>query len=141
MDYRREDVSARVKEITRGAGVDRVIDVAFGRNLATNLAVLETNGTIAAYASDAEPNPAIPFYPMMSRGIGIRLVLVFNMPAADLARAAHDICSALLRGKLRHPPIERFSLERTAAAHEAVESGRVTGKVVVDISPSAASVP
>ena len=133
VDYRREDVTARVKAITRDAGVDRVVEVDFGRNLATNVAVLKVNGTIVAYASDAEPNPAIPFYPMMSRGLTVRLVLVFNMPAAALAQAARDICTMLERGALRHPPIERFSLENTAGAHEALESGRVIGKVVVAV--------
>jgi NADPH2:quinone reductase len=133
IDYRREDVSARVKEITGGVGIDRVVDVDFGRNLATNLSVLTTNGTIAAYASEGDSNPAIPFYAMMSRGITIRLVLVFNMPPAALARAARDICTVLARGTFRHPAIERFPLDRTAAAHEAVESGRVVGKAVVEV--------
>jgi NADPH:quinone reductase len=133
VDYRREDVAERLKSITRGAGIDRVVDVDFGRNLATNLAALKPNGTIAAYASEGESNPAIPFYPMMSRGITVRLVLVFNMPPAALAQAARDICTGLGRGKLRHPPIVRFPLERTAAAHEAVESGGIMGKAVVEV--------
>ena len=133
VDYRREDVTARVKAITRGAGVDRVVDVDFGRNLAKNLEVLKVNGTIAAYASEGDSNPAIPFYPMMSRGITIRLVLVFNMPAAALTRAATDICAMLARRTFRHPAIHRFPLDKIAAAHEAVESGRLVGKAVVQI--------
>lgn len=132
IDYRREDVAARVEAITRGAGVDRVVEVDFGRNLATDLAVLKPNGTIAAYASEGETNPAIPFYPMMFRGLTVRLVLVFTMPEAALRQAAEDISTLLARGALRHPAIHRFPLERTAAAHEAIEGGQV-GKVVVTV--------
>jgi len=34
MNYRVEDVAARVRDITGGAGVDHVVDVDFGGNLA-----------------------------------------------------------------------------------------------------------
>jgi NADPH2:quinone reductase len=54
LNYRADDVAARVAEITGGAGVDRVVEVAFGRNLALNAEVLALRGTIAAYSSDAE---------------------------------------------------------------------------------------
>ena len=37
IDYRREDVATRVREITGGAGVDHVVDVDFGGNLAATL--------------------------------------------------------------------------------------------------------
>src|SRR5262249_2809851 len=39
LDYRREDVAARVLEITGGAGVDRIVEVEFGGNLATSSAI------------------------------------------------------------------------------------------------------
>src|SRR3546814_4690310 len=32
IDYRREDVTGRVREITGGAGVDRIVEVDFGAN-------------------------------------------------------------------------------------------------------------
>src|SRR3546814_3439163 len=34
IDYRREDVTGRVREITGGAGVDRIVEVDFGANFA-----------------------------------------------------------------------------------------------------------
>ncbi len=37
------------------------------------------------------------------------------------------------RGILGHPPLQHFPLSQIAAAHEAVESGSVMGKVVLDI--------
>jgi D-arabinose 1-dehydrogenase-like Zn-dependent alcohol dehydrogenase len=35
---------------------------------------------------------------------------------------------------LRHPTPHRFALEDIVAAHEAVESGQVTGKAVVEMT-------
>ncbi|HEX7127995.1 MAG TPA: NADPH:quinone reductase [Thermodesulfobacteriota bacterium] len=133
IDYRREDVARRVRDITRGAGVARIVEVDFGKNLEVDRAVLEPNGVIAAYASEGDPTPALPFYPMMFAGITIRLILVFVMPAEALRRAAADISAMLARGALRHRIAERFPLERIADAHEAVERGAAIGKVVVEV--------
>ena len=47
-------MAARIDEITRGRGVDRVIEVALGANAALDAQVLATDGVIAAYASDED---------------------------------------------------------------------------------------
>ena len=55
--YKDENVSERVRELTDGKGVDRIVEVDFGGNLATSIDVLKPNGVIAAYASDAVKEP------------------------------------------------------------------------------------
>ncbi|GAB3974601.1 NADPH:quinone reductase [Actinoallomurus acanthiterrae] len=80
VDYRRTDAAEAILELTGGRGVDRVVDVAFGANLPLTSATVATNGTIAGYASDAVPEPTLPFYPLMRRGIVVRMVLVYVMP-------------------------------------------------------------
>jgi NADPH2:quinone reductase len=52
VNYKAEDVVARIKEFTGGKGVDRVIEVDFAGNLEINLKAIKRNGTIATYASD-----------------------------------------------------------------------------------------
>ena len=54
-----------------------MIDVAFGANLATDLAVLRPSGVIATYASDAVPEPKLPFWPLLAKDITVRFVLVY----------------------------------------------------------------
>lgn len=135
VDYRREDLASRVREITgEDLGVDRVVDVAFGINLAANMAVLRTGGVIATYASDAVPEPEIPFWPMLARDLTVRFVLVYAMPRAAHDQAAAFITDALAGGRFVHQVFARFPLEDTAAAHEATESMRNVGKVLVDIA-------
>lgn len=131
LNYRAENVADRVLEITTGAGVDRIIEVEFGGNLDTNLRALRVGGIIASYASQAVPEPALPFYDMMYRGTVIRLVLVFGSPPELLLRGLEDITRWLANGELMHNLGERFPLSETAAAHDAVERGAV-GKVLVD---------
>lgn len=131
IDYKREDVAARVLDLTGGRGVDRVIEVDFGANLETNLRLLKPGGAIAAYASAAAPKPALDFYPFMNRNAAFRFVLVYAMEADAKAAAVRDIDVMLRQGRLTHPVAATFALEETAAAHETVESGRATGNVVV----------
>jgi NADPH2:quinone reductase len=134
INYRSEDVAARVKEICGSpAAVDRVIDVAFGANLAVNLAVLRPCGVIATYASDAQPEPKVPFWPLLAKDITVRFVLVYAMPAQAHAEAAASINDALARGALKHQIHRIFALDEIAAAHEATESMSNVGKVLVRI--------
>ena len=73
IDYKRENVAGRVLGETGGSGVDRIVEVEFGGNLETSVAVLKQNGVIAAYASMAAPTPTLPFYPLMFKGVSLRL--------------------------------------------------------------------
>lgn len=133
INYRSEDVAARVLELTDGEGVDRIVEVAFGANLATSLKVLKENGAIASYASDAEPNPAFPFWELLYKNAVVYPLLVFNMPEAAKAAAQADIAH-WTRNKALKPYLgPRFPLERIAEAHEAVERGAI-GNVVVELA-------
>src|SRR2546423_4763997 len=133
INYREEDVAQRILELTKG-GVDHVVEVDFGANLATNIAVLKPNGSIATYASSAVPEPKLPFYTMMRRGIAVHTVFVYIMRPARRARALADLDAMLIAGELRHNIGARFALNDVVAAHEAQESGRSIGNIVIDIA-------
>ena len=131
LSHRAENVAARVGEITGGSGVGRIAEVALGRNLALDNEVLAQMGTIAA--SDAEPEPRLPFWPLLFKNATIRLVGSDDLPEEAERRAAEDIEATLAAGVLRPRVGERFPLERIAEAHEAVEGGRSDGRVVVEV--------
>jgi len=57
VNYRTEDVVAKVMAFTEKRGVDRVIDVDFGGNIATTLKLMAMNSTIAVYAPTAIARP------------------------------------------------------------------------------------
>jgi NADPH:quinone reductase len=133
VNYRDEDVAKRVSELTAGRGVDRIVEVEFGGNLATSLAVLKPGGVIAAYASQAVPEPVVPFYALMYQSVVVRHVLTFQIAPELERQAVANITEWLRQGKLSHHLGATFSLQETAAAHEAVEGGAV-GKVLVEIA-------
>ncbi len=132
-NYREEDVAAAVLTATDGAGVDRIVEVEFGGNLAVSEKILKTHGTIAAYASTAAPTPAIPFYPLMFKAATMRLVLVYILTKEERAQTIADLTRAMEQGTLASCGGGEFSAGEIAAAHEAVESGKVMGNVVIEI--------
>ena len=132
INYKSEDVAKKALEFSPG-GVDRVIEVDFGANLETNIKALKLNGTIASYASMGNPEPKIPFYTMMRRGIAVDLVFVYMMKPEERARSLADIGAMLREGRLKHLIGKRFPLSELVAAHEAQESGTIVGNIVIDI--------
>ena len=133
IDYKRESVAERVREATAGAGVDRIVEVEFGGNLETSLAVIKENGVIAAYASMGAPTPPLPFYQLMFKAVTLRLVLVYILTPDARRRSIANLTAALEAGALTHPIAGRFPLEDIAGAHEAVEAGNKLGQVLVSI--------
>jgi NADPH:quinone reductase len=83
--------------------------------------VIALHGTIAAYASDAEPEPRLPFWELLFKNITIRLVGSDDLPEDAERRAVEEIAL-------------RLPLERIAEAHEAVEGGRSGGRIILDIA-------
>lgn len=133
LNYRDEDVGQRMMELTDGRGVDRIVEVEFGGNLQASLASIKTGGTIASYASQAVPEPTLPFYEIMYKGLTLRHILVFLMPDELMKQAIQDITKWLEADRLTYQIAKAFPLDETAAAHEYQENGP-TGKVLVSLS-------
>lgn len=140
INYRSQDVAARLKELTGaadGRAIDRIIDVNFGANVDVAAGVLKPNGVVATYASGEDPRarPTIPFFPLMLNGITVHFVLEYVMPAEAKAAATRDITSALAAGALRHNIARQFPLTAAgvAAAHDLQDSGKLIGKAVIEI--------
>jgi NADPH2:quinone reductase len=133
LNYRTDDVAARVGEITEGSGVDRIVEVAFGRNLALDAEAIALHGVIASYSSDAEAEPKLPFWPLLFKDTTIRLIGSDDLPGEANRQAAADITVCLEAGLLRPRVAQRLPLVLIAEAHEAVEGGQSGGRVILDI--------
>lgn len=129
-----EDVVGRIQEAAGTVGtpaVDRVIDVAFGETLPSTIKLLKVGGVIATYSSDAQPEPAIPFLPLLFLDATIRFVNVYMMSQEAHQSAIEATTIGVKEGWLKPTIASRFSLGQIVAAHEASESGKSVGKVVV----------
>ncbi|HTS99935.1 MAG TPA: NADPH:quinone reductase [Streptosporangiaceae bacterium] len=129
VNYREPDAADQIRAFAGPGGVDHVVEVALGANLALDLAVLASGGRIVCYAAEAT-DPVLPVRACMNANVVVRFVLLYGVPPEALAQAARDITAALDAGALTELPVTRFPLEQAAAAQEAVEAGAV-GKVLV----------
>src|SRR5215813_10365651 len=126
------EVATAIRRVAPG-GVDRVIEVALGPNAALDAAVLAQGGVLAAYSSP-EPEPRIPFWPLLFNNVAIRLLGSDDFAAADKRRAAADLVTCLTERRLTIDVAHRFSLDEIATAHEAVERPTRPGRVVVMVA-------
>ena len=136
IDYRREDVAGRVLDVTDGEGVDRIIEVDLAANLETDVAVLRENGAIASYSSTSGPELSLAYYPLAFKDLRIHFVQGYLLPPAARRAAVRDLTTWLAAGQLEVRVAATFPLAETASAHEALESGRADGKILVEIQRS-----
>lgn len=132
IDYRTESVVERVREATQGHGVDRVIEVDVAANAAIDMEVVRPDGQWVVYGSGARQF-TLPFFPMIARNFGVRFFIVYHLSDADRRRAVGVLTDFLRRELLQHNIALKLPLASIAEAHRAVESGTVTGNVVLSM--------
>ncbi len=137
INYREGDPAAEIRKIAPD-GVDIIAEVALGANLALDLAVLRTRGTIATYANDGGKPVELDVRQNMMINTRFQFLVLYTVGQPALAAGAEDVAAAVRDGALpvgeEHGlPLVRFPLGRTADAHRAVEDGTV-GKVLVDVA-------
>jgi NADPH:quinone reductase len=132
INYKSENVAAKALAFTAGRGVDRVVEVDFGGNLATTLKLMAMNSTIAIYATNGNRTPVAPVRELMEKCITVRALVLYALPWPLLAAAQADIGKWLAAGPRLHNIAAQYPLSETADAHLAVERGDKLGTVIVD---------
>jgi NADPH:quinone reductase len=130
VDYKRENVGERVMAITNKRGADAVIEMDLAANAKLLPGVLKPEGIVAVYGGSA-PEPSIPFQFLLQNSIRLQFFLVYLMPSELRTRATADITRMLEAGELLHNVAQTFALDDIVTAHEAVESGKAMGNIVV----------
>lgn len=132
IDRFEENVADVVLLATDGAGVERIVDVNVKSNLDTDLRCLAQDGVISAYAVDgAEDALSLPMLRAMMQGVVLRFVYIYHVPDEAKKAAITDINQCLAAGAYKPRIGLNLALDRIAEAHEALESGRVLGKVLI----------
>ena len=111
-------------------GVDRIVEVALSANADLDAAVVRNGAALAAYASPND-RPELPFWPLLFNNVVIRLLGSDDFPQPAKDAAARDLTDAAAQSALSIKVAEIVPLERIAAAHELIESGKAPGRVLV----------
>jgi NADPH:quinone reductase-like Zn-dependent oxidoreductase len=129
LNYKNEDVAARVRQITAGHGVDIAFDHVGAPNWEANMAALAKGGrlVICGVTGGAEvPLNIGPFYFQCQSVLGSTL----GTPE-ELARALELVA----HGQLKVVIDRTFKLDQLPDAHRYLEKQQHFGKVVIEIGP------
>lgn len=131
--YRREDVAARVKELTGGEGVQTVFDSVGKDTFEGSLKSLRRRGVLVGCGTASGPFPPIDAFQTMLQGsvyfIRPAFADFFADPAerAELAKFWFDHLSA---GRIRVEIGQRYTLDQCSDAHRDLEAGKTIGSSV-----------
>ena len=128
-DYRFADAVQRAC-----GGADVVVDGLGVLAREENLAALAPCGHWISLGQASGPLPPIDPDVLVAKSLSFSRPVVFDFAATPTKRAerAQRVWNALADGTLKVPPIERFSLDAAARAHERLESrGRVGALVLL----------
>jgi NADPH2:quinone reductase len=132
--YREEDVAARVKALTGGAGVPVAYDAVGKDTFEMTLGSLARRGLFVSFGNASGPVPA--FEPLrLSRAGSLYLtrptLADYVATPADLADSAAALFSMIAAGSLKVEIGQRFPLAEARAAHEALEGRQTVGATVL----------
>lgn len=113
-------------------GVDHIVEVAFDANIELDTELLIVGGSIAAYATGGA-TPSIPFWPLVFKNVHVHFLGSDDFPVSAKDEAAAAMNELLASGWPGSTIDSGFPLARTAEAHEWVESGRGSGRVIVQL--------
>jgi NADPH2:quinone reductase len=122
IDFRAEDVGARLPEVTKSKGADRLLEPHFAKNAPLFPKILAKLGTVVVYGAGGAEG-VIPASWGIQNQPTIKFIYMYELPAQAYVRAVADFERLQSAGKLKHLPVREFTLDQIAQAHDAVEKG------------------
>ncbi len=132
INYSEDDWTDEVLKATDGRGVDWLIEMVGGDIVAKNLKVLATHGTMWVYGSASGEDFKVSVLSLMPKNHAIRGYWLMNESVPNRIAFTKELLGHLDAGRLKIQVTE-FPLEQAREAHEAIESRKTTGKVVLTV--------
>jgi NADPH:quinone reductase-like Zn-dependent oxidoreductase len=126
VNYREENLAARVLELTDGRGVDLVFEHVGGEVFENSLKCLSPNGRMlvcGGHAREVVALDIIPFFRSEVKIVGSK---------AYTQQEVLDVLNLVAKGKLVPVIHQILPLEEAALAHQIIEESRHFGKVILE---------
>jgi NADPH2:quinone reductase len=129
----REDIAARVREITDGKGVPVVYDSVGKDTLMASLDSLQVRGTLVSNGTSSGPVVVDTTLLAVKGSIWLtRPAMVhYATPRSHMLAMADELFGHVLAGRIKGEPSRTYTLAEAAEAHRALESRRTTGATVL----------
>jgi NADPH2:quinone reductase len=131
--YTEQDFEAEVKRITDGRGVQVVYDSVGKTTFEKSLASLAVRGMMVLYGqSSGKPDKIYPTV-LQKGSLFLTRPTIVNYAAerAELEERSRDVFTWVADGRLRLRMEFEFPLKDARAAHDAIESRKTTGKILL----------
>jgi NADPH:quinone reductase len=130
INYSESDWTDEVLQATDGKGVNWLIEMVGGDIVAKNLKVLAKHGTMWIYGSASGQDFNVSVLSLMHKNHIIRGYWLMNESIENRIAFTKELLGHIKEGRLKIQ-ITEFPLEKAREAHEAIESRKTTGKVVL----------
>jgi len=130
----REDIAARVREITKKRGVPVVYDGVGKDTFFASLDCLRPRGLMVSFGNASGPVPPIAPLELTKRGsLYLTRPMLFHYTAkpSELARGARELFEIVASGKVRLRIGQTYPLAQAAQAHRDLEARRTTGSTLL----------
>ena len=134
IDYSKEDLVARVKEITGGKGVDAVYDSIGKDTWEKSLDCLKPRGMFATFGQSSGPIEGFTLAHLASRGSLYATrpsLFAYTSTRADLELSASRLFEKVSSGAVKIAINQTFALAKAADAHRALEGRATTGATIL----------
>jgi len=132
--HSREDIAARVRELTGGAGVPVVFDGVGGATWEASLAATARRGLIVSYGNAGGPVEGVKLAALSRAGsLFVSRPTLYDYYATPDERAAGvaRLFAMLQSGAVRAEVGQRYRLEEAAEVHRALEAGETVGATIL----------
>jgi NADPH:quinone reductase len=136
VDYDREDLKTRIRELT-GDAARVILDPVGGRYAEPALRALARGGTFITLGYAAGVIPSIPLNLILLKGITVRGMEIRSFVSDrpdDSARDMRELTQMFADGAIRPYIGARFALADAAAALRYVADRKAIGKIVIDVA-------
>ncbi|WP_413662851.1 NAD(P)H-quinone oxidoreductase [Microbulbifer sp. CNSA002] len=137
INYRDEDFVSVVREMTDDHGADVILDMVGGSYINSNIRVAANDGRIVNIAYLAGAKVEVNMMPVMLKRLtltGSTLRARSPEVKAGIAKSLEEKVWPLIEaGKVRPQLAAEFPLHQAVEAHKLLESGTITGKIVLTL--------
>jgi NADPH:quinone reductase len=134
INYTRENVVERVKEITGGKKVPVVYDGVGQATVMQSLDCLQPRGLLVSFGNASGPVKNFNLGDLSARGslyVTRPTLMTYTASDADFKETAEDLVDMVKSGKVTVPVKQRYSLAEAAQAHRDLESRKTTGATIL----------
>jgi NADPH2:quinone reductase len=132
--YTREDVVARVKELTDGEGLPVVYDSVGAGTFELSLRCLRRRGTLVSFGSASGPAPPFDIFRLNRMGslyLTSAGLADYIATRAELLERAAELFAVVKSGAVKVTINQRYPLVEAARAHRDLEARRTTGSSIL----------